>query len=140
MRITVADAASSRNKGFSLVEVAVAVALLSIATAFSLPRVNRLASHLPAVSQNAPPDVAPSAARPPSGVKVKLLNLIHGFPARGTGRVIIDWGDFGTGTEANFHAPATSSAPSGEKTAAFADTPQSGKSAAAGPNLETNTR
>lgn len=140
MRITVADAAPSRNKGFSLVEVAVAVALLSIATAFSLPRVNRLASHLPAVAQNAPPNVAPSAAPPPSGVKVKLLNLIHGHPANGTGRMIIDWGDFGTSTEPNFHTLATSNAPSGEKTSASAHTPRSGKSAAAGPNLDTNSR
>jgi len=140
MRITVSDVAPSRNKDFSLVEVAAAVALLSIAIAFSLPRVNRLASHLPPMAQNAPHNAAPSTTPPPGAVKVKLINLIRGYPANGTGRVFIDWGDFGISTEPNFNALAKSDAPSGEKPSASVDTRRSGKSGAAGPNLERNGR
>lgn len=138
----------SRYKGFSLIEVAVAVALLSIATAFSLPRVNRLASHALVIAPDAPHNDAPGAypqhpapgAEAPSGaVKVKLINLIRGYPANGTGRVLIDWGGFATTAEPNFHALTKAEAPSGEKCSPSGDAPQSAKSAAARANLATNT-
>ena len=82
---------SRSNKGFSLIEVAVAVALLSIATAFSLPRVNRLAilaavdaPHLDAHSAY-PQHPAPGSEAPPAAVKVKLINLILGSPPTALG-------------------------------------------------------
>ncbi len=135
---------SRSNKGFSLIEVAVAVALLSIATAFSLPRVNRLAilaavdaPHLDAHSAY-PQHPAPGSEAPPAAVKVKLINLILGSPANGTGRVVIDWGGFATTAEPNFHALAKTDAPSGKKDFLSGDAPQSAKSAAASTNLETN--
>jgi prepilin-type N-terminal cleavage/methylation domain-containing protein len=136
----------SRNKGFSLIEVAVAVALLSIATAFSLPRVNRLASRAPVVVPDAPHNDAPSAyphpapgSEAPSGlVKVRLINLIRGYPANGSGRVLIDWAGFATTAQPSFHALTKTVAPSGEKCSPSGDEPQSAKSTAAGTNLETN--
>ena len=137
MRITVSDVAPSRSRGFSLIEAAVAVALLSIATAFSLPRLHRLAN-MPVAEQNAPHNVVPAAAPPPSAGKVKLINLIHGRPANSTGRVFIDWGDFGSRTELNSPALANSDAPSGEKAPTSVSTQRSGKSATAGANFGTN--
>ncbi|MGO9949071.1 MAG: type II secretion system protein [Steroidobacteraceae bacterium] len=113
----------SRNKGFSLIEVAVAVALLSIATAFSLPRINRLAIH---ATVDAPHHDAPSA--------------YPQHPAPGTGRVLIDWGGFATTAEPSFHALTKADAPSGKKDSLSGDAPQSAKSAAASTNLETNGR
>jgi prepilin-type N-terminal cleavage/methylation domain-containing protein len=133
----------SRNKGFSLIEVAVAVALLSIATAFSLPR-NRLAIHAPVdaphndASSAYPQHLAPGSEAPPAAVKVKLINLLLGYPANGTGRVLIDWGGFATTAEPNFHALTKADAPSGRKYSPSGDAPQSAKSAAARANLETN--
>jgi prepilin-type N-terminal cleavage/methylation domain-containing protein len=141
------SAPPSRYKGLSLVEVAVAVALLSIATAFSLPRVNRPASHAQVVALEAPHNDAPSAhpqhpaagADVPSGaVKAKLINLIRGYPASGTGRVLSEWGGFATTAEPNFHALTQKDAPSGEKHSPPGDAPQLVKSAAAGTNLGTN--
>jgi prepilin-type N-terminal cleavage/methylation domain-containing protein len=134
----------SRNKGFSLIEVAVAVALLSIATAFSLPRVNRLAIHAPVDAPHIdapsayPQHRAPGSEAPPAAVKAKLINLILGYPANGTGRVVIDWGGFATTAEPNFHALTKADAPSGEKYSPSGDAPQSAKSAAASTNLETH--
>ena len=137
----------SKYKGFSLIEVTVAVALLSIATAFSLPRVNRLASRAPVIALDAPhidahsaypPHPAPDAEGPPAAVKVKLINLILGYPANGTGRVVIDWGGFATTAEPNFHALSKADALSGKKYSSSGDAPQSAKSAAASTNLETN--
>jgi prepilin-type N-terminal cleavage/methylation domain-containing protein len=133
----------SRNKGFSVIEVAFAVALLSIATAFSLPRVNRLAIHAPVDAPHNdapsayPQHPAPGADAPPAGVKVKVINLILGYPANGTGRVLIDWGGFATTTEPNFHALTKADAPSGRKYFPTGDAPHSAKSAAASANLET---
>jgi prepilin-type N-terminal cleavage/methylation domain-containing protein len=118
----------SRNKGFSLVEVAVAVALLSIATAFSLPRINRLATHAPVVVLDAPHNDAHSVypQHPAPGT------------ANGTGRVLIDWGGFATTAEPNFHASTKADALSGEKYSPSGAAPQSAKSAAARANLATN--
>lgn len=137
----------SRNQGFSLIEVAVAVTLLSIATAFSLPRINRLASHAPVVALNAPHNDAPSpypqhpaaGAEVPSGaVRVKLINLIRGYPANGAGRVLSDWSGFATPIEPNFQALTKADTPSGEKYSPSRDAPQSAKSAAARTILKTN--
>jgi prepilin-type N-terminal cleavage/methylation domain-containing protein len=137
----------SRYKGFSLIEVAVAVALLSIATAFSLPRVNRLASHAPVVALDAPHNDAQIAYRqhlaagaevPSGAVKLKLINLIRGYPANGTGSVLSEWGGFATTAEPNFHALTKADAPSGEKYSPSGVAPQSAKSAAARTNFETN--
>jgi prepilin-type N-terminal cleavage/methylation domain-containing protein len=137
----------SRYKGFSLIEVAVAVALLSIATAFSLPRVIRLARHAPVVALDAPHNDAPGAyprhsavgAEVTSGaVRSKLINLIRGYPANDTGRVLTDWGGFATAGEPNFHALTKADALSGEKYSPSGDAPQSAKSAAARTNLKTN--
>lgn len=138
----------SRNKGFSLIEVAVAVALLSIATAFSLPRINRLARHAPMVALDAPHNDAPGAypqtpaagAEVPSGAgRVKWINLIRGYPANGTGSVLSDWGGFATTAEPSFHALAKADAPSGENYSPSRDAPQSAKSAAAHTNPGTNS-
>jgi prepilin-type N-terminal cleavage/methylation domain-containing protein len=134
----------SRNKGFSLIEVAVAVALLSIATAFSLPRVNRLAIHaaVDASHHDAPSAYsqhpAPGFEAPPAAAKVNLINPILGYPTNGTGRVLIDWGGFATTAEPNFHALTKADAPSGRKYSPSGDAPQSAKSAATSANLETN--
>jgi len=135
----------SRNKGFSLIEVAVAVALLSVATAFSLPRINGLAIHAPVVAlhidaPSAYRQSAPGSEASRAAVKVKLINLILGHPANGTGRVLTDWGGFATTAEPNFHALTKTDAPSGEKYSPSGDAPQSAKSAAARANLETNGR
>jgi prepilin-type N-terminal cleavage/methylation domain-containing protein len=149
MRTTIACAFPSRDKGFSLVEVAVAVALLSIATVFSLPSVNRLASRAPIVAPDAPHNVAPCVypqhpapgAESLSGaVKFKLIDLIHGYRANGAGRVPTDWGGFATTDEPNFHALASTDAPSGENCSASGYAPQLAKSAAAGSNLHTSSR
>jgi prepilin-type N-terminal cleavage/methylation domain-containing protein len=136
----------SRNKGFSLIEVAVAVALLSVATAFSLPRINRLAIHAAVDAPHTdapsayPQHSAPGSEAPPAAMKVKLINLILGYPANGTGRVLIDWGGFATTAEPNFHALTKADAPSGKKDSHSGDAPQSAKSAATSANLETNGR
>ncbi len=133
----------SRNNGFSLIEVAVAVALLSIATAVSLPRINRLAIHaaVDAPHHDAPgaypQHSAPGSEAQPAAVKVKLINLILGYPANGTGRVPIDWGGFATTADPSFHALTKADAPSGRKYSPSGDAPQSAKSAAASTNLAT---
>jgi prepilin-type N-terminal cleavage/methylation domain-containing protein len=149
MRTTISSASPSRNKGFSLLEVAAAIALLSIATAFSLPRVNRLASRTPIVAPDAPHNAAPcaypqhptpGAGYRPGAVKFKLIDLIHGYPANGAGRVPSDWGGFATTDEPDFHALTSTDAPSGENCSASGYAPQFTKSAAAGANLNTNGR
>jgi hypothetical protein len=85
-----------------------------------------------------PQHPARSAEAPPGAVKIKLINLIYGYPANGTGRVFIDWGGLATSAEPKSHALTKTDAPSGEKCSRSGDAPQSAKSAAAGPNLETN--
>jgi prepilin-type N-terminal cleavage/methylation domain-containing protein len=122
MRNAIAEVSPSRSKGFSLVEVATAVALLSIATAFSLPRFNRLASHEP-----------PSAA-----AKVKLMDLIRGYPASGTSSVLVNWSGFTPAAEPNSLAAANTRAPSGGKCAPPDYAVQSAKNAAAGSKLKNN--
>jgi prepilin-type N-terminal cleavage/methylation domain-containing protein len=122
MRNAIGDVSPSQNRGFSLVEVAVAVALLSIATVVSLPRFNRPASHEPA-----------SAA-----MKVKLLDLIRSNPAGGTSSVLTDWGGFAAVTEPNSRVIANTRAPSGEKCASPDFAVQSAKNAAAGAKPKIN--
>ena len=144
----IVDLAPSRNKGFSLVEVAVAVALLSIAAALSLPRFNRLAQHerSAAVAPSATQSIAPSAnsphpmpgvETPSAAVKVKLLDLIRAYPASGSSRVLINWSGFAPATEPNFPAIAKTDAPSGGKCSLPDYAARSPKSAAAGANLTT---
>jgi prepilin-type N-terminal cleavage/methylation domain-containing protein len=119
MPTTIADLSPSRSKGFSLVEVALAVALLSIAAAFSLPRFNRLASHEPAV-------------------KIKLMDVIRGYPGGGTSSVLVNWGGFAPAPEPNSPAIANTRAPSGEKCAPPDFAAQSAKNAAAGAKQKIN--
>jgi len=150
MRNAIADVSTSRNKGFSLVEVAVAIALLSIATAFSFPPLNRLAGHQ-RFSLAAAPSATHSTAlstftprlvsgvEPPSvAPKVKLMDLIRGYPASGIGRELINWSALAPAAEPNFLAIAKAEAPSGGQCSPRAYATQSAKSAPAGANFNTN--
>jgi prepilin-type N-terminal cleavage/methylation domain-containing protein len=150
MRNAIADASPSRNKGFSLVEVAVAVALLSIATAVSLPRFNRLviqdrssAADTPTATHNVAPSAdtprpVPGVESPSAAVKPKLIDLIRGYPARDSSRVLTNWSGFAPAPEPNFPAVAKIKSPSGDKCAARDDATRSTKNAVAGANLDTH--
>jgi prepilin-type N-terminal cleavage/methylation domain-containing protein len=122
MQSTLANGSPSRHTGFSLVEVAVAIALLSIA-AFSLPRLNHLANHAPRsevvapsaqpsnAAQTSPSQHRASSAAPSSAAaKGKIFKLMLGYrePRTNGGTVLIDWGGFAT------HADAVSGNKCGE--------------------------
>jgi len=150
MRNASADVSPSRNQGLSLVEVAVAVALLSIATAFSLPRFHRLASHEPssaAAASSTTYNFAPSAYTPPlvpgveppsAAVKVKLMDLIRGHPVSSTGSVLANWGGFASASEPNSSAIANIHAPSGGKCTSPDYPDAHGEKRAAGAQLRIN--
>jgi hypothetical protein len=148
MRNDIAGGSPLRNKGFSLAGVAVAVALLSIVTAFSLPRLSRLASHArssAAAAENAAQNFPPTAyaphqlpgVEPPAAVKIKLMDVILGYPA-GASSVLTNWGGFSPAREPNLPAIAKSDAPSGDKCALPDSATISAKNAAAGAKHKTN--
>jgi prepilin-type N-terminal cleavage/methylation domain-containing protein len=115
MQSTLADGSPSRHAGFSLIEVAVAIALLSIAAAFSLPGLNHLANPAPRsevvalsaqpgnAAQTAPLKHPASSAAPASAAaKGKILKLMLGYrePRTNGGTVLTDWGGFATNADA----------------------------------------
>jgi len=129
----------------------IAVALLSIATAFSLPRFHRLANHVQpadvaaptALRRNAAPGAAPqvsasSAKVPSASVKTKIIDLLHGYPdPTVSGNVLMNWSGFAANAEPKFHVLAKADAPSGGKCAEASGPPQSAKTAPPGTILDT---
>ena len=118
MQSKLAHVFPSRHSGFSLVEVALAIALLGLATAVSLPRFNHLANRAPPAealtNSSKPSNVTQTAVSRHSAsgsdfsvslVTGKIFKLMSGYPDTSTngGTLFIDWGGFATIADPDLH-------------------------------------
>jgi prepilin-type N-terminal cleavage/methylation domain-containing protein len=154
MQSTLVAAFPSRHTGFSLVEVAVAIALLGIATAFSLPRFNHPANHAPPSERIAPCPTPNNTDRtassqhwmggadfPSGNAKGKILKFMHGYPGPSPsgGIVVIDWGGgFAADADASLRTIAKPDAASGDKCQVTYHSTQTPGGATTPRNLDAN--